>query len=169
MGLIRREEIGSIVLGDINNSPTGLRDRLRKNGKVSLERVDATDQRSMAGPLKSARVVVNCAGPFHKTVLAVARASVEAGAHYVDVCDEHEAVSALRSSGIDRAAREAGITVLTGMGSDPGTNNLMATWYARRLERVDEISLFWAVNISALAGAAREHLRNMIMGEFPSS
>jgi lysine 6-dehydrogenase len=167
LGLIRQKEIDTIVLGDVNNDPAGLRDRLRKNGKVSLERIDAADHQSLAAILRGSGVVVNCAGPFHKTALAVARASVEAGAHYVDVCDEHAAVNGLFASEIDKSAREAGITALTGMGSDPGTNNLIAAWYARRLDRVDEVSLFWAVNISGLAGAAREHALHMTRGKIP--
>ncbi len=165
--LIRQQEIGSIVLGDVNADPAGLRLRLRKNRKISLERVDAADHRKLTGLLRDATVVVNCAGTFHRTALAVARASVEAGGHYVDVCDEHEAVNAFLASEIDGSAREAGITVLTGMGSDPGTNNLIASWYASRLDRVDGIFLFWAVNVSDLAGAAREHAFHMTVGRIP--
>jgi lysine 6-dehydrogenase len=64
-------------------------------------------------------------------------------------------------------AREAGITVLTGMGSDPGTNNVLVKWYANRLDRVDEIYLYWVVAIAELAGAAWDHSLHMTLGKIP--
>ena len=67
---------------------------------------------------KSSSVIINCAGPFYKTAVAVARAAVEAKVNYIDICDDYEAVPILFSdAAIDKAAKEAGITVLTGMGS----------------------------------------------------
>lgn len=166
--LIRQEEIESIILGDVNTDPTCLRDRLRKSRKTSLVKIDANDQKSLTGMLKDADVAVNCAGPFLKTAVTVAGAAVEAGVDYIDICDDYEAVDILLASDIDKAAKEAGITVLTGMGSDPGTNNIIAKWYADRLDRVDEISLFWAVGIAELAGAAAwEHSLRMTTGKIP--
>jgi len=167
LGLIKQEGIEKIILGDIDIDPAGLRDRLRINKKISLIKIDATDHGGLAGMLKDADVAVNCAGPFYKTAAAVARAAVTAKVDCIDVCDDYEAVETLYASEIDKAAREAGITVLTGMGSDPGTNNIIAKWYAQRLDKVDEISLFWAVSITGLAGAALEHSLHMTAGKIP--
>jgi hypothetical protein len=108
--------------------------------------------------IKDADVVINCAGPFYKTAVAVARAAVEAKVNYIDICDDYEATDILFTSDIDQAAKEAGITVLTGMGSDPGTNNVIVKWYANQLDRVDEIALFWVVSIAELSGAAWDEL-----------
>lgn len=166
--LIRQEEIENIILGDINIDPAGLSYRLRKNKKISLVKIDANDRKILAGMLKDADVAVNCAGPFLKTAVTVAGASVEARVDYIDICDDYDAVDILLASDIDKAAKEAGITVLTGMGSDPGTNNILAKWYADRLDRVDDISLFWAVGIAELTGAAAwEHSLRMTTGKIP--
>ena len=118
-------------------------------------------------PSRGADVVINCAGPFYKTAVAVARAAVEAKVNYIDICDDYEASDILFASDIDKAAKEAGITVLTGMGSDPGTNNVMVKWYANQLDRVDEIHLFWVVSIAELAGAAWDHSLHMTIGKIP--
>ena len=107
------------------------------------------------------------AGPFYKTAVAVARAAVEAKVNYIDICDDYEAAAILFASDIDKAAKEAGITVLTGMGSDPGTNNVIVKWFASRLDRVDEIALFWVVSIAELAGAAWDHSLHMTLGKIP--
>ncbi len=64
-------------------------------------------------------VVINYAGPFYKTAVAVARAAVESKVNYIDICDDYEAAEILFASDIDKAAKDAGITVLTGMGLIP--------------------------------------------------
>jgi len=121
----------------------------------------------MVSAIKNADVVINCAGPFYKTAVAVARAAVEAKVNYIDICDDYEATDILFASDIDKAAKEAGITVLTGMGSDPGTNNVIVKWYANQLDHVDEIDLFWVVSIAELAGAAWDHGLHMTIGKIP--
>lgn len=165
--LIKQERIEKVVLGDINIDPARVQEKLRASDKVSLVRIDVNDHAGMVGAIKGADVVVNCAGPFYKTAVAVARAAVEAKVNYIDICDDYEAAQILFASDIDAAAKEAGITVLTGMGSDPGTNNVLVKWYADRLDRVDEIYLYWVVSIAELAGAAWDHSLHMVLGKIP--
>ena len=165
--LIKQEQIKKVILGDINTDPNRVQEKLRASDKVSLVRIDVNDHNGLVSAIKEADVVVNCAGPFYKTAVAVARAAVEAKVNYIDICDDYEATDILFASDIDRAAKEAGITVLTGMGSDPGTNNVIVKWYANQLDRVDEIALFWVVSIAELAGAAWDHSLHMTLGKIP--
>jgi lysine 6-dehydrogenase len=165
--LIKQEQIKKVILGDINTDPKRVQEKLRASEKVSLARLDVNDHDGLVSTIKEADVVVNCAGPFYKTAVAVAKAAVEAKVNYIDICDDYEATDILFASDIDRAAREAGITVLTGMGSDPGTNNVIVKWYANQLDRVDEIALFWVVSIAELAGAAWDHSLHMTLGKIP--
>jgi saccharopine dehydrogenase (NAD+, L-lysine-forming) len=165
--LIKQEQIKRVILGDINIDPTRVQDKLRASGKVSLSRIDVNDHNGLVRAIRDADVVINCAGPFYKTAVAVAKAAVEAKVNYIDICDDYEATEILFTSNIDRAAKEAGITVLTGMGSDPGTNNVIVKWYANQLDRVDEIALFWVVSIAELSGAAWDHGLHMTIGKIP--
>jgi len=165
--LIKQDKIEKVILGDINTDPGRMQDKLRASEKVSLIRIDVNDHHGMVNAIKSADVVINCAGPFYKTAVAVARAAVEAKVNYIDICDDYEAAEILFASDIDNAARAAGITVLTGMGSDPGTNNVIVKWFANKLDRVDEIALFWVVSIAELAGAAWDHSLHMTIGQIP--
>ena len=144
-----------------------MQEKLRASEKISLVRIDVNDHAGMVGAIRDADVVINCAGPFYKTAVAVARAAVEARVNYIDICDDYEAAEILFASDIDSAARAAGITVLTGMGSEPGTNNVIVKWYADHLDRVDEIGLFWVVSIAELAGAAWDHSLHMTIGKIP--
>ena len=165
--LIKQEQIIHVILGDIDPNPDRLSEKLRASEKVSLTKMDVNDHNGMVNSIKEADVVINCAGPFYKTAVAVARAAVEAKVNYIDICDDYEATEILFSSDIDEAAKKAGITVLTGMGSDPGTNNVLVKWYSERLDRVDEIYLYWVVSIAELAGAAWDHSLHMTIGKIP--
>ncbi|MGQ9857558.1 MAG: saccharopine dehydrogenase family protein [Thermodesulfobacteriota bacterium] len=166
--LIKQEQVEKVVLGDINDDPGRLHEKLRESPKVTLRKVDAYDHTALVRAMAEADVVINCAGPFYKTAVAVARAAVEAKVNYIDICDDYEAAVILYESDIDEAARKAGITVLTGMGSDPGTNNLLAKYLAEQLDQVDEICLYWVVSIADLGqGAAWDHSLHMVTGEVP--
>lgn len=165
--LIKQERIENVILGDINTDPERVQEKLRASAKVSLVKIDVNDHAGMVGVIRGKDIVVNCAGPFYKTAVAVAKAAVEAKVNYIDICDDYEAAQILFASDIDAAAKAAGITVLTGMGSDPGTNNVLVKWYADRLDRVDEIYLYWVVSIAELAGAAWDHSLHMVLGKIP--
>ena len=165
--LIKQDQIKKVILGDINTDPSRVQEKLRASEKVSLRKIDVNDHNGMVSVIKDADVVINCAGPFYKTAVAVARAAVEAKVNYIDICDDYEATEILFASDIDQAARAAGITVLTGMGSDPGTNNVIVKWFANKLDRVDEIHLFWVVSIAELSGAAWDHGLHMTIGKIP--
>ncbi len=165
--LIKQERIETVTLGDINIDPGRVQEKLKASPKVSLVKIDVNDHAGMVAAIRAADVAVNCAGPFYKTAVAVARAAVEAKVNYIDICDDYEAAQILFASDIDAAAKAAGITVLTGMGSDPGTNNVLVKWYADRLDRVDEIYLYCVVSIAELAGAAWDHSLHMVLGRIP--
>ncbi len=165
--LIKQEKVTKVVLGDIQTDTERLQEKLRASGKISLRKVDVNDHKGMVKAIKESDIVINCAGPFYKTAVAVARAAVEAKVNYIDICDDYEAAEILFASDIDKLAKEAGITVLTGMGSDPGTNNVLVKWYANQLDCVNEIYLYWVVSIAELAGAAWDHSLHMILGKIP--
>lgn len=165
--LIKQQQVSEIIIGDLYPDPNRLSAKLRDSDKVSLKKLDVNDHQSMVTAFKGLDVIVNCAGPFYKTAVPVANAAVEAKVNYIDICDDYEGTEILFNSEIDGLAREAGVTVLTGMGSDPGTNNVLVKWYADKLDKVDEIYLYWVVSIAELAGAAWDHSLHMTLGKVP--
>ncbi|MBI5572463.1 MAG: SDR family NAD(P)-dependent oxidoreductase [Desulfomonile tiedjei] len=165
--LIKQEQVTAVVLADLYPDPERLAPKLRASEKATLIEMDVNHHDSMVSRFKGIDVVINCAGPFYKTAVPVARAAVDAKVNYIDICDDYEGTEIIFNSEIDKMAREAGITVLTGMGSDPGTNNVLVKWYADHLDRVDEIYLYWVVSIAELAGAAWDHSLHMTLGKIP--
>ena len=165
--LIKQENVTSVILADLFPDPQRLSTKLRENKKTELVKMDVNDHESMVNAFKEVNVVINTAGPFYKTAVPVAKAAVAAKVNYIDICDDYEGTEILFNSEIDNLARDAGITVLTGMGSDPGTNNVLVKWYADRLDEVDDIYLYWVVSIAELAGAAWDHSLHMTLGKIP--
>ncbi len=165
--LVKQQQVSEIIIGDLYPDPNRLSAKLRDSEKVSLKKLDVNDHSAMVQAFKDIDVLVNCAGPFYKTAVPVATAAVEAKVNYIDICDDYEGTEILFNSKIDGLAKEAGVTVLTGMGSDPGTNNVLVKWYADKLDKVDEIYLYWVVSIAELAGAAWDHSLHMTLGKVP--
>jgi saccharopine dehydrogenase-like NADP-dependent oxidoreductase len=149
--LIKQENVTSVILADLFPDPQRLSTKLRENEKTELVKMDVNDHKSMVNAFKEVNVVINTAGPFYKTAVPVAKAAVAAKVNYIDICDDYEGTEILFNSEIDNLARDAGITVLTGMGSDPGTNNVMQTVLMRL---TTFIFTGWSVlpNLQALPG-----------------
>ena len=165
--LIKQKQVTDVILADLYPDPERLSPKLRDSEKATLIKLDVNDHDGMVNRFKEIDVVINCAGPFYKTAVPVAKAAVEAKKNYIDICDDYEGTEILFNSDIDKMAKEANITVLTGMGSDPGTNNVLVKWYADRLDQVDDIYLYWVVSIAELAGAAWDHSLHMTLGKIP--
>ena len=165
--LVKQERVSDVILADLYPDQERLSAKLRESEKTTLVKMDVNDHDAMVTAFRDVDVVINTAGPFYKTAVPVAKAAVAAKVNYIDICDDYEGTKILFNSEIDQLAKEAGITVLTGMGSDPGTNNVLVKWYADRLDQVDDIYLYWVVSIAELAGAAWDHSLHMTLGKIP--
>ncbi|MBI5529361.1 MAG: saccharopine dehydrogenase NADP-binding domain-containing protein [Deltaproteobacteria bacterium] len=111
--------------------------------KVSFVRFDARDAQSVAQAIRGSDVVLNCVGPFYKTVKTVLGAVIDAGVNYVDVCDDVDVTVEILGWSDDAARR--GVTAVIGMGSSPGATNLLAKLAATALlDETDSIDIFHA-------------------------
>lgn len=111
--------------------------------KVRAIGFDARDWASVRSAVAGSDVVLNCVGPFYKTVKTVLAAVLEAGMNYVDVCDDVDVTQEIL--GWDAKAKAAGITALIGMGSSPGATNLLARFAADQLlDETETIDIFHA-------------------------
>lgn len=83
-------------------------------------------------------MVINCAGPFLDTAAPVLEAALRAGCSYLDVTAEQASAQATFET-CDRAARDAGITVIPAAGFYGGLADLLASALVGD-EPVDEIT-----------------------------
>jgi short subunit dehydrogenase-like uncharacterized protein len=133
-------------------------------------RVAGTDE---PGLLKQALAgvgaVINCAGPFLDTALPLARAAVEAGAHYLDVTAEQPAVQEIYRE-LDGPAREAGVTVVPAMAFYGGLADLQVTAALGGASSADEIEVaigldrWWPTEGTRATGARNTVVRQVIRG-----
>ncbi|MDQ2049256.1 saccharopine dehydrogenase NADP-binding domain-containing protein [Natronolimnohabitans sp. A-GB9] len=103
--------------------------------------------------------VLNCAGPFVNTAEPLVEACLETGTDYLDITGEFQVFERLRQR--DDAARDAGITLLPGVGFDVVPTDCLAAFLHDQLPSATDLSLAIDASGSLSRGTARtlvEHL-----------
>ena len=129
--------------------------------------VDATNPDSLLQVMQGADAVVGCIGPFYRFGLLMAQAAVEAGVHYVDICDDYGPIEGILA--LHGTARKKKITYITGLGWTPGITNLLARKAISELDHANTIRLYWAGGAADAQGlAVVMHVFYAVTGEVPS-
>jgi saccharopine dehydrogenase-like NADP-dependent oxidoreductase len=84
-------------------------------------------------------VLIHTAGPFQGQDYDVARAAIAAGCHYIDLADGRTFVSGIAT--LDAAARDRGVTVVSGASSVPGLSSAVVDRYAPRFRELTAIRI----------------------------
>jgi len=139
--LVDSDVFSEVVIGDFNIEKANELISQLGSKKLSAIKVDASDENGIKDAIRGSDLVVNCVGPFYKTVKNILKAVIDAGINYVDICDDVDVTIEILE--MDNAARKAGITALIGMGNSPGATNIIAKFVADKLlDKVDSISIF---------------------------
>lgn len=140
--LAAQDMFSDIVIGDWNiEKSRALCDSL--GPKVSTVHIDAEDGKSIRSAIKGSDMVLNCVGPFYKTVKTVLSAVIDLGINYIDICDDVDVTQEILD--LDQQAGRSGITALIGMGNSPGVSNLLGKFAAENLlDETDSIDIFHA-------------------------
>ena len=141
--LAAQDIFSQIIIGDINRqrADTILYENPQNN--ISFLKVNAEDPQSIQSAIAGCDLVINCIGPFYKTVKTILAQVIAAKINYVDVCDDVDVT--LEIFELHEKAKTAGITALIGMGSSPGATNLLAKFAADHLlDETTAIDIFHA-------------------------
>jgi len=140
--LVAQDMFSDVVIGDWNvEKADALCGRLGR--KVSAVQIDAEDAGSIKAAVKGFDMVINCVGPFYKTVKTVLGAVMELGINYIDICDDVDVTQEILD--MDQQAKRAGIIAIIGMGNSPGVSNLLGKFAAENLlDETDSIDIFHA-------------------------
>jgi saccharopine dehydrogenase-like NADP-dependent oxidoreductase len=130
--------VPDVVVADRDSSRAeAVATSVRGPGSASSEAVDASDHEALVAAFRGADVVANCTNyelnPSVMTAAAVAQTS------YLDLGGLYRGT--LRQLDLAQEIEEAGILCILGMGSTPGTMNVMAAAGAERLDEIREIHL----------------------------
>jgi hypothetical protein len=105
---------------------------------ASFARIDASSptlSRELAD--LDARLLISTAGPFQGQDYRVARAAIDAGAHYIDIADGRAFVCGIGA--LDAAARAKEVLVVSGASSVPALSGAVVDHFAGAFERLDDI------------------------------
>ena len=141
--LAAQDVFSQIIIGDINRQRADTIISENPQNNISFIHVNAEDPQSIQNAISGCDLVINCIGPFYKTVKTILDQVIAARINYVDVCDDVDVT--LEIFELHEKAKNAGITALIGMGSSPGATNLLAKFAADHLlDETDAIDIFHA-------------------------
>jgi len=111
--------------------------KLFKDDRAVPVPLDARDSAALVRELKGWGCVINSA--WYDLNVPITQAAIEAGIHYVDLGGlYHQTLLQLK---LDKKAKDAGVTCVLGIGSTPGTMNVMGAYGAGKLDRIQKVLL----------------------------
>src|SRR2546421_9678252 len=105
---------------------------------IAIE-VDATNEARLAFLARDYDLIVNTAGPDFRVALPVTRAAISAGVHCCDIAADGPSLEKVLAP--HRQAKEAGVTVVTGICHVPGKSHLIIQHAAQQLGTVTDLRL----------------------------
>ena len=139
---------------------------------VGTQEVERREFDLMAEPatlhevLRDAHLVVNLTGPYFTLGPVILDAAIAARTNYLDICDDADATELLLQR--DEPARAAGVTALIGMGSAPGTTNVLVRLALDSLPAGDaSASITWCVDAVDMVGAVVPHFAHSFSTALP--
>jgi saccharopine dehydrogenase (NAD+, L-lysine forming) len=139
--LARQDTFSEVVIADINLKRA---EKLAASigTKVKAVGFDADDPQGIRAAIKGSDIVLNCVGPFFKTVKQILSVVIEEKINYIDICDDVDVT--LEILDWDKKAKDAGILALIGMGNSPGATNLLGKFAYEMLDETLSIDIFHA-------------------------
>lgn len=114
-------------------------------GKATAAKVDALNEAEIRSAAKGSDLLVSTGGPDYKVSFPAAKAAVQAGIDYCDLCADCDTTERLLR--LDSDAKAADATILLGMGYCPGETNLLLKHAASQLDAVEDLRLLLTYNL----------------------
>src|SRR3989475_7367366 len=109
----------------------------QRDGRATAVPVDARDSAALMLELKRWDCVINSS--WYDLNVPIMEAAIGAGIHYCDLGGLNH--QTLRQLKLDARAKDAGVTCVLGIGSTPGTMNVMGMYGASKLDKVEKMLL----------------------------
>lgn len=117
--------------------------------------LDLSDPAALAREAAGCAAVVCAAGPFSSLAPDLPAVAARAGAHWFDVADDPAWVlPLLRDGGLDRLARERGVSVIPGSSSAPGLSGALTRWALARVPGARRVRITLFIGNRNRKGAA---------------
>ncbi len=134
---VQHAMLEKLVIADaVSARASLLADRL-KDPRVMAIGLDAGDRAAVVGALRQSGITIVLNAALPATNIAVMRACLEAGSHYIDLASAGTDADGIPKMddqfALDAEFKAAGRLALLGMGADPGTTNVYAAYAAKHL------------------------------------
>ena len=136
--LERNSKVDELVLADSRTDAAEQMAKRVKSDKISVAKVDATNQSGLKKLLKGADVLVSSVPwELNRKILKTA---MDAGVNYVDFCIVSDSFEQFND--YVAICKDAGLTALTAMGEDPGISDSFARYAANKLDVAEEAHVY---------------------------
>jgi saccharopine dehydrogenase-like NADP-dependent oxidoreductase len=132
-----------VVAGRNLNAAKEVADEL--GNKAAAVKVDALNEAEIKLAAQGSDLLVNTAGPDYLVSYPAARAAIQVGSDYCDLCADVNATERLLK--LDHDAKAQDVTILLGMGLAPGQTNLMMKHASSQLDNVEDVRLLLTYNL----------------------
>jgi saccharopine dehydrogenase-like NADP-dependent oxidoreductase len=147
--LINNAEVRKICLCDSNYEELSKRSKLIADKRIETQKIDLFDINGLAKILQGFDVIINSAN--YETNLCAMEAAIVAKVPLIDLGGLYHMTK--KQLTMDKKAKDANVLIIPGVGSDPGTSNILCKYGADKLEKVDEIHIRYGSNFTGLTFA----------------
>ena len=133
--------ITKIVAADANAERLESLKRSLGDPRLETRVLDVNDRTALLGLLRDCDLCVNGVPTFAGFQMTIFEACLEAKRPYVDYGGM--GVYTVKQKAQHEKWKDAGVTAVVGLGSDPGMSNIICRAVADRLDRIDRINLYW--------------------------
>jgi saccharopine dehydrogenase-like NADP-dependent oxidoreductase len=131
--------------------------------KAKAAKVDASDPAAISKLVAGFDVALGYIGPFYKFEKSIGNACIDAGTHYVSICDDYDAF--LDVFTLDEKAKKKGVTIIAGLGNSPGITNVLAKKGYLSMDKPERINVQWAGGSNEDVGPANvRHVMHIFQG-----
>ncbi|MFU2510779.1 saccharopine dehydrogenase family protein [Pseudoalteromonas sp. ASV78] len=126
---------------------------------ISTRVFSLDDEKVIDQALADVSVILNCAGPYHRTAKALMHASLRTGCHYLDMAAELDSYQLAEQ--LDAKAKAAGVMLLPGSGGSVAMLGCLAGFAAEQIAQPRKVSIALHVTGSMSRGSAISASENL--------
>lgn len=135
--LVETSDADTIGVADVDLHAASKAASALSTTRALAVKADVSDTLRLKQLISEYDVVIN--STWYQFNLLVMEAAIQAGVHYLDLGGLYHMT--LRQLELDARARDAGITCILGMGSSPGTMNVMAGYGGAKMTKITNVKL----------------------------
>lgn len=135
--LVESRGVDSVGVADINIESAERFVAALGTDKATASKVNVAESEGLKQLIKQYDVIVN--STWYELNLSVMIAAIEAGVHYLDLGGLYHMT--LKQLELNSKAEDAGVTCILGIGSSPGTMNVMAGYGGSKMTKIERVRL----------------------------